>query len=132
MIQSIAYALRAALIADGTISAAVGARCYLTRAPESASLPYGLLNYVGGGSTNDTPRDAFDQLWQVQFISDDAAQAQDLSDRARDLLHNASITLESPWKLIDLQHEDPFFFVEDVDRRQYLHAGGTYRVRGSK
>ncbi len=106
-------------------------RVYFGQAAEAADFPYLLMNDAGGGSTNDTPRDAFDLILQVKAVSDDGAEALLLSESVRGVLHNGSITLASPWKLLDIQHEAPFYFVENDERRQYYHAGGTYRVRGT-
>lgn len=132
MITIIAKGLRAKLTGDATISASVGARVYLENAGEDSALPYIVMSLVSGGSTNDTPRDALDEMWQIKAVADAGATALTLESAIRAALHDAAITYDAPWYHLDCQHESPFYFVEHADRRQYYHAGGTYRIRATE
>lgn len=144
MIAAVSTGIRGALVTTSTAegsavralvtSGTAASRVYLNQAPASAALPYIVMTYVAGGSTNETPVDGLDVRYQVEAISDDAAEAADLETKIRAALHNQTddISLGGGWKIVDIQHEEPFFFVENVDKRQYIHAGGTYRVRANK
>lgn len=131
MLQAAAKALRTAILGISSVSNAVGTRVYWRRAAADAALPYIVIDHVGGGSTNDTARQAFDQVWQVAVVSDNAATANTIAEAVRVGLHLADLTYDAPWKAIVCQHVDPFFEIEDVDRRQYVQAGGTFRIRAS-
>lgn len=140
MLAAIATALRLALLADGTISAAVGTRGYYRLAAESAALPYLVLADVAGGSTNETQRDAFEMLWQVDAVAADGMTALNLGDAARAALHDpdtglpsaVSSNLPSPWTLALILHESAVYFVEQVERRQYHHCVHTFRIIGTQ
>lgn len=132
MITIIAKGLRTKLIADGTISASVGARVYLENAGEDSALPYVVMSLVSGGSTNDTPRDALDEMWQIKAVAADGATALTLEAALRAALHDQAISYDAPWCHVDCQHEAPFYIIEHADRRQYHHAGGTYRIRATE
>lgn len=132
MITVIAKGLRTKLTGNSTISTAVSTRVYLENAPEDGALPYLLMTLVSGGSTNDTPRDALDEQWQIKAVAADGAAALALESAIRTALHDAAITYDAPWYHLDCQHEAPFYFIEHADRRQYHHAGGTYRIRATE
>ncbi len=137
MIQTVEKAIRARLAAATTLTAVVGTRIYSTQAPGAALLPLIVYQITGGGSPNDSPRDALDLLVTVRVVAADAdgtggaATAKSAADLVRAALHNAALTLDSPWAAYDVQHETAFAYIENVDRRQYHHAGGVYRVRAT-
>lgn len=135
MLTMLADAIADALLDESAISTAVGTRVYYKLAAESATLPYILLNEVGGGRTNDTPRDAFDMLWQVDVVAADGVTANTIAGDVQDVLKwpdgVTNLVLESPWKLADIQHEEPMYWIEQVERRQYHHAVDTFRIRGA-
>lgn len=137
MIQTVEKAIRAQLAASSDLTALVGNRIYSTQAPAAAALPLVVYQLTGGGSPNDSPRDALDLIVTVRASATDtegvsgAATAKAAADVIRAALHNAALTLDTPWTAYDVQHESAFAYVENVDRRQIHHAGGTYRVRAT-
>lgn len=139
MIAAVERGIRAKLAASAALTAVVATRIYATQAPLEAPLPYILLFQSAGGSTNRTPRDEFDLVVTVKCVaSDDAAGgtsgakvAKTTADLIRTALHGVTLTLDSPWAAYDCQHETTFVYVDNDDRQQYVHAGGTYRVRAT-
>ncbi len=137
MIQTVEKAIRARLAAASALTDLVGARIYSIQAPAAAALPLIVIQLTGGGSPNDSPRDTLDLIVTVRATATDAdgssgaAGAKVAADLIRVALHNASLTLDAPWTAYDIQHETAFAYVENIDRRQYYHAGGTYRIRAT-
>lgn len=139
MIAAVEKGIRAKLAATTAITAVVSTRIYSTQPPLEAPLPYILIFQSAGGSTNDTPRDEFDLVVTVKCVAvDDAVAgtsgakvAKSTADLIRAALHNATLTLDSPWSAYDCEHETAFSYVDNEDRQQYVHAGGTYRVRAT-
>ncbi len=137
MIQTVEKAIRAQLTASSALTGLVGVRIFSTQAPAAAALPLIVYQVTGGGSPNDSPRDALDLLVTVRATATDAdgvsgaATAKTAADLIRAALHNAALTLDTPWSAYDVQHETAFAYVENLDRRQYHHAGGVYRVRAT-
>jgi hypothetical protein len=137
MIQTVEKAIRAQLAASADLTNLVGARIYSTQAPAAAALPLIVYQLTGGGSANDSPRDALDLIVTIRATATDAegisgaATAKAAADLIRAGLHHAPLALDAPWTAYDLQHETAFAYVENVDRRQYHHAGGTYRIRAT-
>lgn len=132
MIWAVAKAVRAAITGSAGIAALVSTRVYLEQAAEGATLPYIVMNGIGGGSTNETPRDALDLQIQVKAVAADGASATTLERLIFEALHRQALSYDSPWRHLDCEHEGLFYFVENAERKQYHHAGGTYRIRASK
>lgn len=132
MIRAIEKGVRAKLVATSAVTALVSTRVYSTQAPAEAALPHIAFFLSGGGSTNDTPRDSLDVLVTVRATAADGATATQVADAVRAALHDADLTLESPWAAYRCQHTTPFYYVETTDRVSYHHAGGVFRVRAAK
>lgn len=132
MIGIVLKGLRAALVADGDISAAVGSRVYSVIAPQSAALPYIVINVAAGGTDNTNQRDSMDVMMQVKALAATAQAAMELADHIRDALHRQELALDAPWSWYSTHHDSAFFYDEQVDREQFFHAGATYRVRAVK
>ena len=99
-------------------------------APESAAIPYGILQLAAGGDTNQSPLDMVDDLWDIKTVDTNAARAEQSRGYIRDTLHNASFALGTGWILWDCQHEGPpFHYDEMVASVQHWHSGSTYRLR---
>lgn len=118
-------------LASGTalISALGGTAIYDTQAPLDTAKPYLIYNYQGGGDTNFIPRAAVDVTYQVKAVSEDQGEANALADLVRQRLHDAELSLASPWTAYRCQHTTGFKFLENDGRKQIYHAGGLYRIR---
>lgn len=129
MIFSIAKGVGDKLSATAAITAITSTRIYFGQAPLEAALPHIVFSLNAGGSTNRSPRDEFDVTLTVKCVAATGAKAAQVADLIRGALHNADLTLESPWNAYRCQHDAVFQYVENIERAQYHHAGGTYRVR---
>jgi streptogramin lyase len=132
MIGAILSGIHGLLVADGTISTAVGGRIYAGLAPYDATQPWVVLTIAAGGDINISPKDELDVDLTVKAISTDALTAQTIADAIRAALHDADPTLAGGWQSFRLQHTIAFMYSEMVDQRQYWHAGGNYRLRAVK
>jgi uncharacterized protein DUF3168 len=129
MIFSIGKGVGDKLAGTAGITAVVSTRIYFGEAPLEAAFPHIVFSLNAGGSTNRSPRDEFDVTLTVKCVAAKASTAAQVADLIRGALHNADLTLESPWNAYRCQHDAVFQYIENKERVQYHHAGGTYRVR---
>jgi len=132
MLTDIASGIRTRLLAVSAISIAVGTRVYYKRAGEGAAMPYIVIAEVAGGRANETPREAFDMFWQTDVVAAGGDQALTIAANIVAALHLTQLDFGSTWDYLDVQHEEPVYWIEDVERRQYHHAVDTFRVRGTE
>ena len=115
MIQTVEKAIRAQLAASSEVSSLVGARIYSTQAPANAALPLIVYQVTGGGSPNDSPRDALDLIVTIRATATDAegvsgaASAKAAADVIRAALHNVALALDAPWNAYDIQFRSARF-----------------------
>lgn len=138
MIEVILTGIRAALIADATLTATIGQRVYSIQAPPSAVLPYIVVNTPNGGDKNASPVAEIDAIIPIIAVVDNdgsggALVAVQLADRVRAVLNNANtLTLTDGWKTYRMQHISVIGYSETEDQKTYTYAGGTYRLRAYK
>jgi len=108
-----------------------GSAIYYHQAPTGAVLPYIVYIFAGGGSDNSDPLDSGDVMYYVKAIARTAQTAGAIADAIRSTLHEQSVTIDSPWSVYRCQHNEVLTLVEDVEREQFYHAGGSYRIRFS-
>lgn len=137
MIAAILSGVRALLIADSAITTALGGqRVYSLLAPESATMPYVILQITGGGDDNLSQTAGADVMVSVLCVADTdaggASAASGVADRVRAVLHDALPTLSGGWVCYRCQHQSVVLYTETEDRTTYAYAGGTYRVRAYK
>lgn len=139
MIAAVEKGIIAKLSGASALTSVVSTRIYATQAPLEAALPFIEVSVTAGGSPNSSPRDEFDLMVTVKCVATDnpsagtsgAKVAKQMADAIRAALHNVTLTLDSPWQAYDCEHESAFIYVDNEDRIQYTHAGGTYRVRAT-
>lgn len=134
MIDTAATGLRAALLANGTLTALLSTTTavFRTQAPATAVLPYVMMIHSAGGTQNTSPRDAFDMRWSIKAISDtSAANAAAIAAQIRLALHNQAITLPGTWKAMDCQELAVFEYAENVSGKQIWHTGAVYQLRAT-
>ena len=130
---SLRKGVRAQLAAGTALMAELeGTPIYYKQAPTGATLPYIIYQLAGGGDDNITPRNTLDVLMDVKALAATSTQAAQIADLIRDTLHDADLTLDGGWAAYRCQHTQAFDYVENVERAQIWHAGGTYRIRASK
>jgi hypothetical protein len=129
MIRAIHKGSRAQREATSAVTALVSTRLYAVQAPLEAALPHLVFFVSAGGSANSNQRDELDAVVTVRGVAESADAATQIADAVRTALHNASITLDSPWTAYRCQHQATFAFSENEERRTYWYAGGTYRLR---
>jgi hypothetical protein len=132
MIKAISKGVGDKLAGTAAITSVVSTRIYFGQAPLEAALPYIAFDINAGGSTNRSPRDELDVVLAVKCVARTGAQAAQVADLIRGALHNADLTLESPWNAYRCQHQNPLSYVENTERGQYHHTGGTFRVRAAQ
>lgn len=128
MDRAIEKGVRAALLANGTISAAVGTRIYALQAPNGATLPYIILSSLAGGEDNETSVQSGDFSLVVKAVGT-ASGVLTIADAIYAVLHEVILTLDAPYLVARCQRTAPVLYAENTEREQYYHRGGIYRIR---
>jgi hypothetical protein len=134
MLDSIYTAVRARLLGDAALIAALGGDAiYAGIAPPGITTPYVIMLLDGGGAgsgaLHTTAWPSLDARVRVVAVSEDAAEAGALAGLIRARLDGAALDLGAPWGQQRCQHRAPLHDVEAVDRRLIITAGGVYRLR---
>ena len=104
---------------------------YFGQAPFDAELPYVVYTIAGGGEDNDVSLDSGDISYYIKGVAKTALSAGAIADSIRDALHEQTMTIDAPWTVYRCQHDQVLMFVENTERDQYWHAGGSYRIKFS-
>lgn len=107
---------------------------YYEFAPVDSAMPYIVFNLAGGGSDNDTPTDSADMMFYIKGVSKVAATSLSIATAIYNALHEqeASITIDNPWTVYRVTHNEPISMTETEEKGQYYHRGGSYRIRISQ
>jgi hypothetical protein len=105
---------------------------YFHQAPTTAIMPYIVYILAGGGSDNDTPVDSGDLAYYIKGVAETASTAGAIAVAIYNALHEASMSIDSPWSVYRCQHNEPLMFPENAERKQFWHSGGSYRIRISQ
>ena len=134
MIDAVFTAIRTKLAATTGVTTLLSSASaiYRLEAGGTASFPYVVMAWQGGGDVNDTPNEMLDVRVSVKAVAETASQAGGLADAIRTALHNQELTWSGSWKHLTCQHDNPLAFTEAVDRVTLWHMGAVYRVRASK
>lgn len=124
-------ALGSALAGYAAGTALYGTRVYSQLAPQGATLPYVVFDYVAGGDLNDSPSRIVDVEYRVEAIGATQAAARTIAGHIEACLHNGTLSA-SGWNHIATTHIRPFSLQETTDGVQYWRRGGFYRIRMSK
>lgn len=128
MILAIEKAIYSALAAGGA-GTLVGDRIYNSLAPVDAVMPFIVFTFESGGERNIAKRTVMDVRYTVKAVGLDAAAVKPIAPAIRTDLHGQSLTLDSPYQLIRVQHMMWIDTCELIERQQYFYAGGVYRIR---
>lgn len=123
-------AIYSKLSADGTLISALGGTViYFAQAPDSASPPFVVFNFQGGGPLNINANDLRDQIVFVRGFADNPTKVGDIDAACSDLLHRSSIDV-SGYTNFWLAREQDLSLVENLPNnvKRYM-AGALYRVR---
>jgi maltose-binding protein MalE len=104
---------------------------YYEFAPTNAPMPYIVFNYAGGGSDNDTQLDSGNLMFYVKGVAKVSTTALSIATAIYNALHEqeASMTIDAPWTIYRVTHNEPISLTETEERTQYYHRGGSYRIR---
>lgn len=102
---------------------------YFAQAPLGAALPYVVYTIAGGGEENDSPLDSAAVTYYVKGVAKTAQVAGAIADGIRSALHEQTLAIDAPWTVYRCQHEQVLMYPENVERDQYWHSGGSYRIR---
>lgn len=105
---------------------------YWQIAGESAARPYIVFYMSSGGDTQSVPNELIDVRIGIKAVAVSGTAAGNIASAIRDALNNQELNYGSGWKHIDCRETGLIDFVETVDRVQYYHSGGLYRLRASK
>lgn len=132
MIHELKKAVIAKLSGNSSLTGALSASnaIYWEQAPESASLPFVVVSYSSGGEENDTPTDSFDVDVVVKVITTTSTSASSIADTIRSTLHRQTLTFDT-YATVKVTLTALIDYVENVERAQYWHSGGIYRIRAS-
>lgn len=112
------------------ITALGGTFIYQGFAPETVGVPYVLFYPEGGGELNNSPKDAVDLRWNVKVVDTNQVTAGTVTTLIREALHEKSATLGLGWNTLKIVHDSPFYYIDHVEGKTYVHSGGIYRIRG--
>lgn len=129
-------AIRDALLVNPGVTNLVGSRIYNKQAPETAAYPFIVIIANGGGETNDSDNDYIDADYTVKAIATNGegiinagGLAGQVSDAIRKALHKQTFSMDAPWTLVRCQRDSIVDYIENVDRKQFYHSGGLFRIR---
>lgn len=105
---------------------------YWQIAAESAARPYIVFYMSSGGDTQSVPNELIDVRLGIKTVAISGTAAGAIASAIRDALNKQELNYGSGWKHIDCRETGLIDFVETVDRVQYYHSGGVYRLRASK
>jgi hypothetical protein len=105
---------------------------YFMQAPTTATIPYIIYILAGGGEDNDSPIDAADLKYYIRGVATNPTRAGAIATAIRAALHETTPAIDAPWTIYRCQHDAPIMYSENVDRDQFWHAGGSYRIRLSQ
>lgn len=121
------------LVITGTdLYTLVSTKIYNRIAPPGTALDYVIFSLVGGGDRNESPSDSAEFVYMVKGISSTGLAAGVLRDAIRDRLHRKTFTVAT-WTLSGGgMAEASIGIMENIDGRDYYHAGNNYRFHISK
>lgn len=123
-------ALKAKLLASSAVTALVGQRVFILQAPPGSMLPYVVFQHIGGGWTNDSPRDNVEPFYQVMCWSTDFDEANALNAAVEAALNRQQLATDAQgWNNYWLSSND---FIERVDwaeNNQVWGFGDEYSIR---
>lgn len=134
--QGAAKWLFATLSASADLAALVGGRIYDSLAPQDASLPYVVYNFVAGdavAASGGAGRILDDSYWVVQGISESGSytEADSIAKACDGAISGASGTAtigSSTYTVQGVLGGEPVRYVESSQGRRICHSGRRYRV----
>ena len=115
----------------GTGGAGVGDRVYMMQAPDAAALPYAVISPVVLGKTNQQPRDAIREMWQIDCWGSSWAAAETVYQAVVASMAASKLTIAG-WSVWWQELMDTRTFVENVAGKQYFRYMAEFDIRASK
>ena len=115
---------------DGSVTNAANQVYYLT-APEGASLPYIIFDYVNEGDDNETPHRSKDCAVSIKAYAASSSAAETIDGQIDTALHNKTLSITG-WTNFWCARENGYSFVEtDASGRKTYMSGADYRIRAT-
>ena len=113
------------LLAGGTAVPSV----FFEQAPDNASLPYVVWLYPSELDENLTPTRMKDVIIRAYGVATAPAQVGTIDARIDTLLHEATLTMGTPWSSVWLRRENGYQLVSTSESGiRYYTSGADYRV----
>ncbi len=114
------------LLSGGTATPSV----FFAQGPDNATLPYVVFLYPSELDTNQIPRRMKDIVIRVYAVASASAQAGTIDAAIDTLLHNATLTMASPWaSSLWLRRENGYQLITTSEAGlRYYTSGADYRV----
>jgi hypothetical protein len=117
------------LLAGGTATPSV----FYGQAPDSATLPYVVWLYPSEWDSNMISHRMKDVVIRVYGVASAPAQAGTIDNAIDGLLHQATLTLATPWTNIRTQRENGYQVISTSESGiRYYTSGADYRVNLTK
>jgi hypothetical protein len=127
--------LKAALLADATLSSQIGTRCANQFAHELQK-PYIVFSLNAGRDSNLQTRPLGDLNYLIKAVvgenSGGNLVAAQIAEAIYAALNDHSFAVDSPWAVYRVQRKTLISYVEsNTEREQIYHQGAIYRIRVS-
>lgn len=117
-------------LATGAGTALYSTRIYHNQAPLETTLPYVVIQRVGGGEENMTPTRSIDVMYQVACWAANSADAKTGAGHIETALHQSPITASGytiMWQAVGGWIAD----TANVEGKQYYRRGFEVRIRAT-
>lgn len=126
-------AVRAALLADGTLAAGVSNQVYHKLVAAGFSYPYAFIDLNAGADDNSSTANLSDLRLMVKVVGNfktDYANLASYAGRIYGLLHEGDLSDNAAgWFIWRCQRVSIFDYAEIDGEVAYSHVGGIYRLR---
>lgn len=122
--------LATVLKADSAVSALVGTRVYADVAPQGATFPVVVAQFMAAGPDEYVVGPYLlysNMLFVVKAIDKTNSYRQDIADAAESALHNKTGNATGA-KIIYCRRETPMRLVDVVNNVEYRHLGASFRI----
>lgn len=118
-------------LAAGTALRALlgGTAIYYQQAPDGAALPYVVFSLQAGGPENETPSDAWNELYYVRGYAQSPSTAGSIDYECNALLHRKSLTVTGYTNFWTARESGITLVETPPSGGQIWSSGALYRVR---
>lgn len=132
MYTAVEKAIRTGLLANTSLSTAVGGRVFIQYVPLDTAYPHVLISLMAGGDENETQKGSGDVQYLVKVMDMNAQAAKNVAALIHTALNGQTLTVDAPYTIFWIRRATPVRMTETIERQQYHHMGGVYRIRISE